>query len=194
MSWPTRTSEIIYIQKRNLHGKETGMNISAAAILGMLFGAIAVAGALVMLTRKTALGGAISLVVCFLAFSGLYVTLDAPFVAIMQVIVYAGAIMMLIVFVIMTVDTRAEALRRERTTVIGAVVATMIVGAGIAVYELALHDDAIITHGIGVVGTIANIGLRLFTRHALNFEMLSLLLLVALVGALVLVKQGKKKT
>lgn len=166
----------------------------SAPIFFTLFAGIAVIAALVMLTRKTALGAAVSLVVCFLSFSGLYVMLDAPFVAVMQVVVYAGAIMMLIIFVIMTVDTDNEALHEERGTMIGAVIATIIVGTGMAVYQLSLHAAAPLSAGRtpAVKGTVANIGSLLFTRHVLNFEMLSLLLLIALAGALVLAKQNKK--
>jgi len=159
-----------------------------------LFAGVAVISALFMLTRKTALGAAISLVVCFLAFSGLYVLLSAPFVAVMQVVVYAGAIMMLIVFVIMTVDTDAEALRKERGTIIGALIATSIVGSGIAVYEAAFHRASLPMPEAPVTGTVAKVGSLLFTRHVLNFEMLSLLLLIALVGALILAKQHVRKT
>jgi len=161
-------------------------------IIFTLFASIAVIAALVMLTRKTALGGAVSLVVCFLAFAGLYVLQSAPFVAIMQVVVYAGAIMMLIIFVIMTVDTDAEALHEERITIVGAVIATVIVAVGVAVYELALHAAAPLGQGTPISGTVAAIGAILFTRHVLNFEILSLLLLIALAGALVLAKKQKK--
>jgi NADH-quinone oxidoreductase subunit J len=172
------------------------MDVSTTIFFG-LFAGIAVTAALVMLTRKTALGGAICLVVCFLAFSGLYAMLDAPFVAVMQVVVYAGAIMMLIIFVIMTVDTDAESLHEERGTIIGAIIATIIVGTGITVYELALNlasplgrDPAA---AAAAKGTVAAIGSILFTRHVLNFEMLSLLLLIALAGALILAKNRKTK-
>jgi NADH-quinone oxidoreductase subunit J len=168
--------------------------MTSTTIFFALFAGMAIVSALFMLTRKTALGAAISLVVCFLAFAGLYVMLSAPFVAVMQVVVYAGAIMMLIVFVIMTVDTEAEILRKERGTIIGAIIATIIVGAGIAVYELALHTASLPERGVPVTGTVAKVGLRLFTRHALNFEMLSLLLLIALVGALVLAKRHTTKS
>ncbi len=159
-----------------------------------LFAGIAVIASLCMLTRRTALGAAISLVVCFLAFAGLYAMLSAPFVAVMQVVVYAGAIMMLIIFVIMTVDTEEEILQKERGTMIGGILATIIMIVGICVYELALHTAYLKPQDASLNGTIANIGSLLFTRHVLNFEMLSLLLLVALVGALVLTKQQKKKT
>jgi NADH-quinone oxidoreductase subunit J len=166
--------------------------MTATAIFFALFAGTAVLSALVMLTRKTPLGAAISLVVCFLAFAGLYVMLGAPFVAVMQVVVYAGAIMMLIVFVIMTVDADAEALRRERSTIVGAIIATIIVGTGIAVYGMALHSASLPAGGVPVNGTVAKVGALLFTRHVLNFEMLSLLLLVALAGALILAKHRTK--
>ena len=164
-----------------------------APLCFFLFASIAVLAALVMLTRKTALGGAISLVVCFLAFAGLYAMLDAPFVAVMQVVVYAGAIMMLIVFVIMTVDTDAEMLHRERWTVFGSLIAAAIMVAGISVYEIALRTAAPLHAAAAPVsGTVARIGSILFTRHVLNFEMLSLLLLIALAGALILAKRRNK--
>ena len=168
--------------------------MSSAPIFFYLFAGIAVAAAITMLTRKTALGAAISLVVCFLAFSGLYVMLSAPFVAVMQVVVYAGAIMMLIIFVIMTVDTDAEILHKERGTITGAIIATIIVGVAVGVYERALHSASPFVTGTPVTGTVARVGALLFTRHVLNFEMLSLLLLVALVGALILAKKHTKKT
>ena len=164
------------------------------ALFFYFFAGSAVAAAITMLTRKTALGAAISLVVCFLAFSGIYAMLDAPFIAVMQVVVYAGAIMMLIVFVIMTVDTDKEMLKKERPTIIGALIATIIVSAGLAVYQLSLPTAEVLTHeGARTIGTVAAVGRLLFTRHVLNFEMLSLLLLVALAGALILVKQQKKQ-
>ncbi len=166
--------------------------MATTPIFFFLFAGIAVIAAIVMLTRKTALGGAVGLVVCFLAFSGLYVLLDAPFVAVMQVVVYAGAIMMLIVFVIMMVDIDAEALSRERGTIVGAIIATIIVAVGVAVYSLALHSVLLFAVSVSVTGTVARIGNLLFTRHLLNFEMLSLLLLVALVGALILAKKQTK--
>jgi len=159
-----------------------------------LFAGIAVLASIVMLTRKTALGAAISLVVCFLAFAGLYVMLSAPFVAVMQVVVYAGAIMMLIVFVIMTVDADAEVLRKERATILGSLIAAAIMIVGIGIYELALHTASFLPQRTDVYGTVTNVGSLLFTHHVLNFEMLSLLLLIALVGALILTKQNKKKT
>jgi NADH-quinone oxidoreductase subunit J len=164
-----------------------------AQVFFYFFAGIAVAAALLMLTQKTPLGAAVSLVICFLAFSGLYAMLDAPFVAVMQVVVYAGAIMMLIVFVIMTVDADAQTIRQERGTIIGGIIAAVIVGAGLVVYQLALHGALLDGRNAPVSGTVAAVGKILFTRHVLNFEMLSLLLLIALVGALVLSKQHKKK-
>jgi NADH-quinone oxidoreductase subunit J len=166
--------------------------MAVAPVFFYLFASIAVAAAITMLTRKTALGAAISLIVCFLAFSGLYAMLDAPFVAVMQVVVYAGAIMMLIIFVIMTVDTRKEMLRKERPTIIGAGIASSIVLSGLVVCLLALHSSPLGDQAPPVVGTVAAVGKLLFTRHILNFEMLSLLLLIALAGPLILVKRQKK--
>ena len=156
-----------------------------------LYAGVAVLFALLMLTRRNTLSAAICLIVCFLSFAGLYMVLDAPLVAVMQVLVYAGAIMMLIIFVIMTVDTKETELKKERPVILGSVVAAAIVIVSIALLSFSIRE---IPRGWGAApdqtfGTVADIGRVLFTVHILNFEMISLLLLVALVGALVLAKK-----
>ncbi|MDD5675937.1 MAG: NADH-quinone oxidoreductase subunit J [Chitinivibrionales bacterium] len=159
-------------------------------IFFFLFGGTAVLCGLFMLTRKSALSGAVSLVVCFLSFAGLYAMLDAPFIAAMQVLVYAGAIMMLIIFVIMTIDLSAEERRAEKPVIVGGIIAGAIVAAAIALYSITVRGLPHITGAARIDGSVTHIGAVMFSKHVLNFEMLSLLLLVALVGAVVL---GKKK-
>jgi NADH-quinone oxidoreductase subunit J len=165
--------------------------MSLPQVFFFLFGGMSVLCALLMLTRKSALSGAVCLIVCFLSFAGLYATLDAPFIAAMQVLVYAGAIMMLIIFVIMTVDLSAEEKQREKGFIIGGTIAGALVAVAIAIYSITAIRLPLQGISGSVDGSIAHIGTVMFSKHVLNFEMLSLLLLVALVGALVL---GKKNT
>lgn len=156
-----------------------------------VFSSIAVLFSLLMLTRKSALAAAICLIVCFLSFAGLYAMLNAPLIAALQVLVYAGAIMMLIIFVIMTVDMRKEELKKEKPVLIGSAVAGLILLVCTTLFFLSLRGIPY-EWAMGSAqefGTVANVGKNLFTRHVLNFEMISLLLLAALIGALVL---GKK--
>lgn len=160
-------------------------------IFFLVFAGIAVLSAVAMITRKSALDGAICLIVCFLSFSGLYAMLDAPFVAAMQVLVYAGAIMMLIIFVIMTVDTRENRPAVKKPVLAGAIAATGIMGVSMALFFLAVRTGAPAQTAAPAFepGTVGRVGHLLFTKHVLNFEMISLLLLAALVGALVMGKR-----
>lgn len=161
------------------------------SILFYLFGSIAVIFTVLMLTRKNALSAAVCLIAVFLSFAGLYVMLDAPMVAAMQVLVYAGAIMMLIIFVIMTVDMKEDELKIEKPVILSSLLAGTIVLTCIAMVSF---SEQSVSYGWALpaghaFGTVENVGHVLFTRHLLNFEMISLLLLIALVGALVLVKK-----
>ena len=82
--------------------------------LFFILSAVAVIGALVTVTRKNPLGGALALIITFLALSGLYFGLDAPFVGALQILVYAGAIMVLVIFVIMLLNQPDVDLEEER--------------------------------------------------------------------------------
>ena len=85
-----------------------------SSLLFILFAGLAIGCALSMVAQRNPLYSAISLIGVFLALSCLYLTLGAPFIAAVQVIVYAGAIMVLVVFVIMLLNVEAEERRRQR--------------------------------------------------------------------------------
>jgi NADH-quinone oxidoreductase subunit J len=160
----------------------------------LVFAAITLLSAVAMLTRKHALDGAVCLIVCFLSFAGLYALLDAPFVAVMQVLVYAGAIMMLIIFVIMTVDAQEKHFAVRKPVLAAGIAATAIMAVCLSLFYIALRavPRSAGAGGGAPSGTVERIGRLLFTNHVLNFEMISLLLLAALVGALVLGKKGRR--
>ena len=164
-----------------------------------LFGVIAIASALVFVTRKSPVAAALWLVNTMFSLSVLYVLLDAQFIGVMQVLVYAGAIMVVFLFVIMLLNlghpSEIADKRGKWATLAAAaigillVVEIMVIGRGdIAVkYEVPRGFAADQMAKYGAVGTIAR---PLFNEYLLPFELTSLLLLVAIVGAVVL---GRRK-
>src|SRR5216110_1458405 len=101
------------------------------AVVFVLFAGLAIGCALAMVAQRNPLYSAISLIGVFISLAGLYVTLAAPFIAAVQVIVYAGAIMVLVVFVIMLLNIQAEERRRPRLgylVPIAVVLATVLIG------------------------------------------------------------------
>ncbi len=155
-------------------------------------GAAAVASALLMVTRKNPVISAIWLIVNFFCIAGMYLTLHAQFLAVVQVIVYAGAIMVLFLFVIMLLNLGNEAELREK---IGW---KKLVAIGVSI-ALALEVLVIVGAQTGLMpivagkavgaGTVENIGKVLFSEFLLPFEATSLLLIAAIVGAIVLAKK-----
>jgi len=155
--------------------------------------AVAVVSSILVVYCKNPINSALSLVMTFFCLATLYVTLDAPFMAAVQVIVYAGAIMVLIIFVIMLLNVRAEAGRRaSHALFIG--VSTGVFLLFQTIYFLNRSsmsgvrgslDSALIQR----VGHIELIGKALFTDFLFPFEIASILLLVAIVGAVILAKK-----
>lgn len=162
------------------------------AVLFYLFSILAVVAGLGVVTSRNPITSAISLVVCFFFLAADYVLLDAHFVAVIQILVYAGAIMVLFVFVIMLLNLRdssqAPILDLSRRALVGITVAGLL-GMGVVTAAAAYHAGAPATPGADF-GTIAAVGRALFTGpYLLPFETVSLLLTVAVVGAVVLAKK-----
>ena len=165
----------------------------AEMILFWLFAfGVLIAGAQVVL-RRNPVYGAVSLVACFFFLAGIYVLLSAHLIAILQVMVYAGAVMVLFVFVIMLLNLKEEELGETRvTTLKGVGLAAVVAAVGfIAWRALAqvrpVHDMALESSAQGFGGVKA-VGRVLYTASVLPFEITSLLLLVAVVGAVVVAK------
>src|SRR5919107_4271531 len=166
-------------------------------ILFVLFGAMALGCAVAMVTQRNPLYSAISLVGVFVALACLYVTLAAPFIAAVQVIVYAGAIMVLVVFVIMLLNVEEESHRPMRLRYlvpVGLLLAAVLIGE--TAFMLKLGSDqaraAVPTAPPSTgVGLTASIGSGLFTEYLLPFEVTSVLILMALVGAITLARQTR---
>lgn len=166
--------------------------MSLQVALFLLFGIGAIATAIGTVTRRNPVAAAINLIAHFFMLAGLYLTLEAQFLAVLQILVYAGAIMVLVVFVIMLLNLgNEEALREEftRRKVLGVVVAAIfalqlaILLQGNPTGATALSPKA------ATLGTAESIGQVLFTQYLFPFEAISLLLLAALVGAIILAKR-----
>lgn len=156
---------------------------------------VAVASALGMLFSKNAVYAAIYLVMNFATVAIFYLILGGAFIAVAQVAVYAGAIMVLFLFVIMLLG--AERLGQTETLAWQTPLALFlgIVLAVEAIYVLFFQASQLIPAAVlpEGFGSPTSIGMELFQNYLLPFEVTSLLLLVAMIGAIVLTRQEKKK-
>jgi NADH-quinone oxidoreductase subunit J len=157
-----------------------------------LFSLVAVIAAVSVVTARNAIASALSLVVCFFFLAADYVLLDAHFVAVIQILVYAGAIMVLFIFVIMLLNLRDDApkpiLDLSRRGLVGMLVAGILGSSLLAALEnMPETTRAPLPEGYGVVATV---GQTIFSgNYLLPFEVVSVLLTVAMVGAVVLAKR-----
>jgi NADH-quinone oxidoreductase subunit J len=174
-------------------------------ILFYIFAGVSVLAALMMILHRNPVYSAILLIITLFALAGIYVMLNAPFVAAVHLIVYAGAIMVLFLFVIMLLNLQKDAPRE------GGKFLRRLAGAGLTVALLAELAALLIVSFSGkqnllappaesvelaasstetLIGSTRAIGAELFTKYILPFEIASITLLVAMVGAVIL---GKKK-
>ena len=163
------------------------------AILFILFAGLAIGCAISMVAQRNPLYGAISLIGVFISLACLYVMLAAPFIAAVQVIVYAGAIMVLVVFVIMLLNVEEEDRRpmRLRALVPIAVgLAAILFGEAAFIIFFVHTSPGTPTANVSDIGLTSSIGAGLFTTYLLPFEVTSLLLLMAIVGAITLARRG----
>lgn len=132
---------------------------------------------------------AMFLVLTIISMAGLFVLLHAFFLAAVQILVYAGAVIVLFLFVIMLLDLKAEAMRRIKIYgVLGGIVA---VGAILAIFLKSLGATLFNTDTKPMVeGGTEDLGKVLFTSYVLPFEVVSVLLLVAMIGVILLSKRN----
>ncbi len=158
----------------------------------ILLGTLGIASALVTITSKNPVVSAMALVVHFFMLAGLYLTLNAQFVSVMQVLVYAGAIMVLVVFVIMLLNLGNEEELSEKWNFRKLLAILFAAGLGIqliSIYLTNADNNTTIDPQLTGYGTIQRIGHDLFTNYLFQFEAIAILLLAAIVGALLLAKR-----
>jgi NADH-quinone oxidoreductase subunit J len=158
------------------------------AALTLLCGALVIANPF----TRNPITSAMFLVLTIVSLAGLFVLLHAFFLAAVQILVYAGAVMVLFLFVIMLLDLKEE----EQRTIKGAIAALSVAAAGgIALIMIGVFRKANVGVGLApanVEGSTLSLGAKLFTNYALPFELISLVLLVAMIGAVLLSKKDIK--
>jgi NADH-quinone oxidoreductase subunit J len=154
--------------------------------LFLLFGAVCVAGAVNLLAQKHPINSALSLIAVMAALAGEYLLLGAEFVAAVQVIVYAGAIMVLFVFTIMLLNAGVEEHTEGSRVAILLGVPGVLVGGLLVAWVLLRHSGTNSVAAGALPGAPKTIGWLLFHEFLLPFEVTSVLILIAIMGAVVL--------
>jgi len=153
--------------------------------------AVLVVSSLMVILHRSAVSSALFLVLAFCALAGVYLLLGAEFLGLVQVVVYAGAIMVLFLFVIMylnlgrDVETGAQIVFRRW---LGWIVGALIVVAGAMVLARNLDLGPMHAGAPPAIGNTQNLGVILYTRYLFPFEITSIVLLVAMVGAVVIAR------
>jgi len=161
-------------------------------IVFLILSVLAVGSALGMLISRNAIYAVLALVSNFITVAVMYLLLGAPFIALAQVSVYAGAIMVLFLFVIMLLGGEklplGEGWGKQRWIIIGVGVVLL---AEAALLLFTKGDMSLMLTESAMDAGPASIGMTLFTKYALPFEVTSVLLLAAMVGAITLTKHEK---
>jgi len=164
-------------------------------ILFYLMAALAVGSAVIVVAARHPIHGAFALIGALFFLAGIFVQLDAHFVAVIQVLVYAGAVMVLFTFVIMLLNFSKEELGPPKINL------SKIAGVGLIVLCAYFVSKSFMGENnmaapkqfaeisVATFGTIEHVGMQLFTKFLFPFEVVSLLLLAAVLGAVVLAKK-----
>jgi NADH-quinone oxidoreductase subunit J len=162
-------------------------------VLFYFFAGISLTAAVSVITQKRVFYSALSLIVCLCALAGIYMLLHAQFIAAVQIIVYAGAIMVLFLFVIMLLDPFSNTVLRDKrryltylSVLLGAAVIALLFPL-LRTYDLARTPRSALA--AGTFGSVKDVGESLFNQYLLPFEVTSILILVAIIGAVVLAKR-----
>ncbi len=163
-------------------------------ILFIVLALIAAVSAVMVITQSHPVMSAIFLILNFFALAGLYLLLNAQFIAVVQVIVYAGAIMVLFLFVLMLLNTSSEfkVLTDKKFIKFFALLISAFVFVQLAYLIFFTKPSNAVKGNLNVssqIGTIQNIGKELYTNYIIPFEAAGFLLLAATIGALILAKK-----
>ena len=148
-------------------------------------------GAAVVINRNP-IASALSLVLCFMGLSALFMSLDAFFIGIIQVLVYAGAVMVLFLFIIMLLDLRAETRRKTNVVAVvggSAVALVFFLQIYFVIGQLRAAAQPFPPLSSPKMDDVHSVGLLLFSNYTLPFQIIGVLVLVATVGVIVLSKR-----
>jgi NADH-quinone oxidoreductase subunit J len=167
--------------------------MNATYIMVMILSFLTVSGALFVVWSKNPIHSVISLILTFFSLSAHYVVLNAQFLAIVNLIVYAGAIMVLFLFVLMLLNLNKES--EPVKPMFAEVSAAIAAGLLLVVLVAALRDadQRIFRNPVEDAGMVKNLGKLLFTKYLVPFELSGILFLAAMVGAVLLGKRSKSE-
>ena len=163
------------------------------AFLFYLLSGIALLSALMVVLSKSPINSVIYLIVCFLSIAGHYILLNAQFLAVVHIIVYTGAIMVVFLFVIMllnlnkTNEPHKSVLTKFMAVISGGMLFLVLIAAAKGVNEMIVAKEFNAN-----IGLVANLGKVLYTDYMIPFEASSVLFLSAMIGAVMLGKKDKK--
>ena len=166
---------------------------SADGIVGLIFIiniVITIAGGIIACNAERLVRAVAGLIICFIGVAGLYYFLNSPFVAMMQILIYVGAVAITISFAIMLAAPEEQ--KKIKTNIlkgpVGLIVATLLIlgFTAIAIKASWTNEPKINDGSVQVIGT------QLLTDHSMVFELISIVLLIAIIGALVIAKEGRK--
>ncbi len=163
-----------------------------AAILFWFLSALTIGGAIMVVASKNPVYSILYLIITFFAISGHYVLMNAQFLAIVNIIVYAGAIMVLFLFVVMLMNLNAESEPPQKKRYLffaGVVAGCSLMLVLVAALKSSSSQIQLVQMGSGDVGLISNLGKVLFTDYVFPFEISSVLFLSAMIGAVVISKK-----
>ncbi len=163
-----------------------------------LFGGIALLAAINVVVQKKVFYSAVSLIACLCAVAALYLALDSPFIAAIQVIVYAGAIMVLFLFVIMLLDPFSAAILRDKKKYLAYLAAILgIILLALLIPLLRSYNPALAPRSPQLpdsgTDSLQQLGNVLFSEYLVPFEVTSVLILIAIIGVVVLAKRQPQK-
>ena len=166
--------------------------MSVTQILFWCLSVMALGSALLVVTSKNLVYCVLYLIITFFAISGHYILLNAQFLAVVNLIVYAGAIMVLFLFVIMlmNMNTDTEPRKKKWLKFAGAIAGGSLLLIMVAALKEADYKNKLAQTNEGDIGLIKNLGMTLFKDYVIPFEISSVLFLSAMVGAVVI---GKKE-
>ena len=163
----------------------------ASEVLFFIFAGLAIASAISMVWHRNPLYSAISLVGVFIALSCIYVTLAAPFIAAVQILIYAGAIMVLVVFVIMllNLDEDQPHSRLNYLYAVGGGLGIILLAQTLFVFYAVMKAPNNVVDQAETAGRTISIGRAMYTEYLLPVEIVGVLLLMATVGGVVLARR-----
>lgn len=163
----------------------------AGTVLFYIFAGLAIAAAISTVYHRNPLYSAISLVGTFLSLACIYITLAAPFIAAVQILIYAGAIMVLVVFVIMLLNLEADPGRNRLKYLyfMGVGLAVLLLGQTFYIYSAVVRAPNVASDQTQTVGNTVSLGRAMYTEYLLPVEIVGVLLLMAIIGAVILVRR-----